>query len=108
MAQLRQGYQNFIDENTEILVIGPESKSKFAAYWHKEQLPFIGLPDPEHKVANLYGQQVKLLKLGRLPALVVVDKGGRMRYQHHGNSMRDIVPNSEILTLLAQLNKEDN
>ncbi len=85
---------------------GPEDAPAFAQYWQKERLPFVGLPDPQHTVANLYGQQVKLLKLGRLPALAVVDKKGRVRYQHHGQSMSDIPPNDEILSLLDTLNRE--
>jgi len=67
-------------------------------------MPFPGLPDPEHTVAKLYGQQVKLLKLGRLPAQLVIDKEGLIRFVHHGNSMADIVENDTIITLLDKLN----
>ena len=69
-------------------------------------MPFPGLPDPDHTVAKLYGQQVKLLKLGRLPAQLVIDKKGLIRFVHHGNSMADIVENDTIITLLDQLNGE--
>jgi peroxiredoxin Q/BCP len=34
----------------------------------RDYLPFIGLPDPGHRVLKLYGQEMKLFKLGRLPA----------------------------------------
>ena len=68
MAQLRQDYQKFVARNAEILVVGPEDQSAFTRYWQKEDLPFIGLPDPDHRVANLYRQQVNLLKFGRMPA----------------------------------------
>jgi peroxiredoxin Q/BCP len=104
MAQLRRDYLEFMARETEILVIGPEDEKTFALYWEKEALPYIGLPDPEHRVADLYGQEVKLLKLGRMPALVVIDKYGQIRYQHYANSMRDIPPNDEILALLDQFN----
>jgi peroxiredoxin Q/BCP len=67
-------------------------------------MPFPGLPDPEHTVAKLYGQQVKLLKLGRLPAQLVIDKEGLIRFVHHGKSMADIVENDTIITLLDKLN----
>lgn len=104
MAQLRHDYLKFVAYEAEIVVVGPEDKAAFARYWQKEVFPFVGLPDPEHRVADLYGQQVKLLKFGRLPALMVVDKNGQIRYQHYGDSMRDIPANSEILALLEQLN----
>lgn len=105
MAQLRQDYQEFVARGAEVVVVGPEDGPAFQAYWQKEQLPFVGLPDPKHTVADLYGQQVKLLKMGRMPALMVVDKEGQVRYQHYGNSMRDIPPNDEILALLDDLNR---
>ncbi len=79
-----------------------------AWYWRKQDLPFIGLPDPDHQVATRFGQEVSLLKLGRLPALLVVDKQGQISYKHYGHSMLDIPPNREILALLDHLNREEN
>lgn len=105
MAQLRQDYEQFVQREAEILVIGPEDRRAFVDYWQKEKLPFIGLPDPDHTVANRYGQEVKLLKFGRMPALVVVDKEGDVRFRHYGNGMEDIVPNRVILDLLDRLNR---
>ena len=104
MAQLRHDYLEFMAREAEVVVVGPEEKEAFTRYWHKEALPYVGLPDPEHRVADLYGQQVKLLKLGRMPALIVIDKAGQIRYRHYGDSMRDIPANDEILALLDQLN----
>jgi peroxiredoxin Q/BCP len=99
---LRQGYQQFVALNTEILVIGPETAAAFRQYWQQEDLPFIGLPDPEHRVLKLYGQEVKLFKLGRLPAQMLIDTSGMLRYVHYGHSMADIPANEEILQLIRQ------
>jgi len=107
MAQLRQDYREFSDRQAEIVVVGPEDAKAFQAYWTQENLPFVGLPDPDHQVADRYGQQVKLLKMGRLPALMVIDIAGDVRYVHYGSSMRDIPSNQEVLHLLDQLNAED-
>ncbi len=104
MAQLRQDYSEFTRRQTEVLVVGPEDRPTFAQYWRDQELPFVGLPDPTHQVANQYGQQVKLLKLGRLPALLVIDKQGQICYRHYGHSMSDIPDNREILNLLDTLN----
>jgi peroxiredoxin Q/BCP len=106
MAQLRQDYQEFVDRDAAILVVGPEDRAAFEQYWHKESLPFVGLPDPDHTVADLYGQQVKLLKLGRMPAMMVIDKTGQIRHSHYGHSMQDIPPNARVLSLLDDLNRE--
>ena len=72
MAQLRQDYAEFVKRDAEIVVVGPEDRNAFASYWDTESLPFVGLPDPDHTVANLYGQEVKLLKMGRMPAMMII------------------------------------
>jgi peroxiredoxin len=105
MAQLRRDYERFTERDAVIWVVGPDDQKAFQNYWEKEDLPFIGLPDPKHTVARLYGQQVRWLKLGRMPALVVIDKGGRVHYRHYGASMSDIPPNDKILALLESLNQ---
>lgn len=105
---MRQDYKKFLDLNTEIVVIGPENASEFKNYWLKETLQFIGLPDPKHLVSKLYGQEVKLLKLGRLPAVLFVDKNGIIRFLHYANSMYDIPKNKEILTQIIEVNQNEN
>lgn len=105
MAQLRRDYQKFTDRQGEVVVVGPEDQKTLADYWHKERLPFIGLSDPKHIIANLYSQKVKLLKFGRMPALMVVDKEGKIRYRHYADSPSDIPSNDKLLSLLDDLNK---
>jgi peroxiredoxin len=100
MAQLRQDYQRFFKLDTEIVVIGPEDAESFQKYWKKEDLPFIGLPDPKHKILKLYEQEVNLFKLGRMPALMLIDKSGMLRYVHYGYSMADIPLNEDIMKLI--------
>jgi peroxiredoxin len=104
MAQLRQDYSQFKDRDTEVVVAGPEDADSFANYWQKESLPFIGLPDPKHGVLKLYGQEVNLFKLGRMPAQVLIDKAGIARYVHYGHNMADIPKNDEILSLCDEIN----
>ena len=102
MAQLRRDYEQFVKLDTEIIVAGPEKAEVFRDYWAKEDLPFIGLPDPEHRILKLYGQEVKLFKLGRLPAQVLIDKSGKVRFVHYGHSMSDIPENKELLDLVEK------
>ncbi len=106
MAQLRDGYDEFVQRDAEVVVIGPEDAEAFATYWEREALPFVGLSDPEHGVLKRYGQEINLFKMGRMPAQVIVDRAGQARYVHYGHSMRDIPPNDELLALLDQLNQE--
>jgi len=106
MAQLRQDFDKFERENTKILVIGPENARAFEAYWGENALPFRGLPDPSHSVLKLYGQKINLFKWGRMPAMVIVDKEGQVRFVHYGQSMSDIPENCEVLENLRLLNSE--
>lgn len=100
MAQLRQDYGQFTELDIEILVVGPEGPEAFTNYWASQNLPFIGLPDPKASVLKLYGQEVNLFKLGRMPAQVIIDKTGFARYVHYGHSMSDIPKNEELLGLV--------
>ena len=106
MAQLRQDYKTFVQRSAEVVVVGPEGREAFAAYWLREELPFVGLPDPTHSVLKLYGQEINLFKLGRMPAQLMVDKMGRVRYIHYGHSMSDIPENQELLGLLDEMNAQ--
>lgn len=103
MAQLRQDYQQFIDRQTEVIIVGPEDATGFAQYWKDNSMPFIGLPDPKASVLKLYGQEVNLFKLGRMPAQVLVDKTGVARFAHYGHAMSDIPENSEMFELIDAL-----
>lgn len=105
MAQLRQDFALFEAEDTVILVVGPENAGAFTEYWEEHDLPFTGLPDPKHSVLKTYGQEVNLFKLGRMPAQVIIDKAGTVRYVHYGHSMRDIPENVEVLALLHGLSE---
>jgi peroxiredoxin Q/BCP len=104
MAQLRQDFAEFGKRQTTILVIGPENAAAFARYFSEHDLPFIGLPDPAHTVLDLFGQQIKLFKFGRMPAQLLVDKTGMVRFMHYGNDMTDIPSNTEMLTLIDKIN----
>ena len=105
MAQLRQDYQKFVEKNAEVVVVGPENAQGFKNYFEKNDLPFVGLPDPSASVLKLYGQEVNLFKLGRMPAQVLVDKAGVARFVHYGHSMSDIPENEELLALLDEINQ---
>jgi peroxiredoxin Q/BCP len=103
MAQLRQDYAQFTARETEILVICPEELADVQAYWQREKLPFPGLADLNHAVADRYGQEVNLLKLGRVPELVILDRDGVVRYQHNATWMNDIPTNKTVLGIIDGL-----
>ena len=97
---MRQDYPEFSRRGAEILILGPDGPNAFKRYWAENEMPFTGLADIKSKVAAQYDQEVNWLKLGRMPALLVIDREGRIRYRHYGSSMADIPKNAEVLAIL--------
>jgi peroxiredoxin len=103
---LREDHDKFTEKGAEILVIGPEGPRRFKQVWDEQRYPFVGFSDHRHTVADLYGQEVNLAKLGRMPAMLIVDKQGIIRFAHFGDNMADIPRNEDVLALLDQLNNQ--
>ena len=108
MARLRDEYEKFTSRGVEVLAVGPNPPDTFEEYCQKEQIPFVGLPDAEHRVARMYRQEVNLFKLGRMPLSCIVDKNGYIRFAHYGASMQDIPSNDELLYVIDELNASSN
>lgn len=106
MAQLRKDHSQFEQADTVIVVLGPEDRAAFASYWQSNHLPFTGVPDPRHTVLKLYGQEIKLFKLGRMPAQVLIDKHGFARFVYYGHDMTDIPSTEEVLGSIASLENQ--
>lgn len=103
MQTLITDYTKFVERNTEVITLGPNSAAEHKRFWESQQVPFIGLPDPGSRTADLYMQEVNLFKLGRMPTVFLIDRQGFIRYQHYGNSMADIPANAEILRQIDAL-----
>ncbi len=86
-----------------IIALGPDGPNAFRRYWEENDLPFTGCADIRSRVADTYYQEVNLFKFGRMPALFIIDREGRVRYQHYGDSMSDIPDNQTVLQVLDQL-----
>jgi len=69
-------------------------------------MPFIGLADIRSAVASQYHQEVNWLKAGRMPAVLVIDKQGMIRFTQYGENMSDIPENAEVLELVDKINLE--
>ena len=85
------------------MAVGPETPEAFRSYWEREGLSFVGLADPTHSVLKRYGQEVNLFRLGRMPAQVLIDRNGVVRYVHYGHSMMDIPTNEHVFGLIHTL-----
>jgi peroxiredoxin Q/BCP len=105
---MRDDHERFMRRGVEILAVGPDTEKAFQQYWNNERITYIGLPDPEHKVARLYKQEVKIFKLGRMPLVCVIDRTGHIRYVHYGVSMSDIPSNETLFDVIDELNATSN
>ena len=103
---MRRDYEKFVEMETEVVSIAPEDQEAVRSYWKKGRLPFVGLADPTHEVADRYGQPVRWLKLGRLPLQLIIDRSGTIRYRHDANSMSDIPDNAKMLEQLSQMARD--
>lgn len=92
-----------MDRGVAVIAMGPDGPNAFRTYWEQEKIPYIGLSDKKSQVADRYHQEVNMFKLGRMPAIFVIDKSGMIRYQHYGESMKDIPSNAEIFQILDEL-----
>jgi peroxiredoxin len=59
--------------------------------------------DETKRVPKMLKQEVKLLKLGRMPGLLIIDKNGIIQYAYYGENMHDIPSNEEILEVLKKI-----
>ncbi len=74
-----------------------------AKHWAKEGFPFPGIPDPDKQLLDQLGQEFKLSKFGRMPAVMIIDQYGVVRHAHYGNHAGDIPSNDEVLELIDSL-----
>lgn len=100
---MRRDHQRFRAANIEVVAIGPDDEDAFVKHFSAYDLPFTGIPDPEFRVLDLYGQRVKILRMGRMPAQVLIDCNGMARHAHYGSSMSDIPTTAEMLELAASI-----
>ncbi len=94
---MKADYGRFQEKNAVVVVVAPHPAKAVREYFEKEKLPFPGIPDPDEAIGKQYGQQWHLLKLGRMPALFVIDTGQTIRFAHYSSSMADIPDNRTVL-----------
>ena len=103
MAQLRRDYSKFQEADAALVVVGPEGPEAFEAYWTKNDLPFIGLPDPDSLGAQALWPADQAVQDG---PDACAGAGGQERdrpLRHYGHDMTDIPSNDDLLGLLASM-----
>ena len=98
---MREDHGKFEARGAVIIATGRDDAAAFRERWAAEKYPFIGIPDPDHRIAKLFEQRWKILGLGRLPSVIVIDREGTLRSRHDGGQMWDIPANDDVLSLLT-------
>ncbi len=97
MMQLHQDINKFEEKKMRVVVVCPDKLKTIEKFLGKNELAFDLVADSDHFLAEKYGQEIKILKLGRMPSQLVLDKDENIVFKHYAKSMRDIVDNDTIL-----------
>ncbi len=100
MMRLHHDIEKFDKKSIRVIAVCPESVLGIEKFTNKQPMNFDMLSDEKHLIADKYRQQVKILKLGRLPAQIVIDKDQKVVFKHIGSNMKDIVEEDAFLDML--------
>lgn len=104
LIRIANDLNKFKELDTEVYVITAdrfENARRLELVYLKGKFPIYF--DMDHEVVNLLKQDVKILHLGRLPAVLIVDKEGIVQYAYYGSSMVDIPSNRALIRTLNKI-----
>lgn len=105
MLQLQQKLDFLKQQKIAVAVVVPDKKAKLDKYLANNPLDLNFVLDDKHQVADKYQQEVKLLRLGRMPAQIVLNNQLKPVYQHFAKSMADIVAEEIIFQEIGENNE---
>jgi len=97
---MKDDYNEFLSKNIKIIVVCPHDFEKVEKYFTKNKLPYPGIPDLYEKIIKPYKQEFNPLKLGRMPAMFLINEKGIIEYAYYSQSMSDIPDNKTILAMI--------
>lgn len=100
---MRDDHEKYLSRGARIVAVARHGSEDVKRYWSENRLPFMGVPDPDGRLGDLYRQQWKLLKLGLMPALFVVDRNRKIACACYSVSMSDIPSNETVLGVIDRL-----
>ena len=106
VKKLAADYEKFVEKNVAlypILVDNLNNAQRMHTTFAKRKFPIFYDSD-ENIAKKVLNQEWKIFKLGRMPALIVVDKNQIIHYAHYGDNMHDIPENEEVLAVLDRIN----
>jgi len=104
VVRLAGSYKKFQELNTELYPITADklgNAQKLETKYAKGKYPIYY--DEDKKVVKLLHQEWKLLRFGRMPGMIIIDKNGIIQWAYYSDSMSDIPKNDVIFEVLEQL-----
>ncbi len=108
MVQLHQDIQKFEALKIKVVVVCPENMVRVEKFAAKQPLELDLVADPQHAIADRFKQQVKIFKLGRMPAQIILDKDDKRVFEHYASSMTNIIENNVILSAIKKAKSSSN
>ena len=102
--KLGEDFEKFKQYNAVLFTILPDTQESAEKFEELYENKFPIYYDSKKKVNKMLKQEVKPLKMGRMPAILVIDAQGIIRYAYYGDSMDDIPENEVIIDILKDLN----
>ena len=102
--KLRRDFDKFKELDGYLFPILAERENNAKKMEEKYTKNYAVFYDKSKKVVSMLKQEVIPKKLGRMPALLIVDKMGIIRYAYYGDDMTDIPENEVILEILREIN----
>ena len=103
-AHLRRDYDKYMALDAYLYPILADSEENAKKMEQKYARKYPIFYDESKKVVNMLNQEVKWLKGGRMPGLLIIDKQGIIRYAYYSESMSDIPENDVLLEVLRSIN----
>jgi peroxiredoxin len=101
---LRKGIDKFEELDTVLYPITAdklENAQKLEQKYAREKYPIFY--DEDKKVVKMLHQEVRIIKLGRMPGLLIIDKNGVIQFAYYGENMHDIPKNEVLFEVLEKL-----
>ena len=103
-TQLRRDYDKYQELDAYIYTILADNEGNAKKMEQKYARKYPVFYDESKEVVKMLHQEVKALKLGRMPGLLIIDKQGIIRYAYYSDNMHDIPENEVLLDVLRNIN----
>jgi peroxiredoxin len=101
LSQLRQDIEQFGGRGARVVAVAPDQSEGIAKFTRENPYPFLILADADHSVFDAYDVVSRMASLGQRPAVFIIDRDQRVRFDSIGTQQWQIPSNSAVLEELS-------